>query len=172
VIGFDIVDEEDRYLFHTGETEWNKMSSENLYDALLLNTTRIGHGFALHNYPFLMKEIRERDIAVEVNPISNQMLRLLDDIRDHPAIAFLNNAVPVTINSDDSVVYGNHGLTYDFWASCVSWNLTLSGLKKLTQNSIKYSSLPQSLKKEKMSQLDQAWVEWINRVTSKIEVIV
>jgi len=99
-------------------------------------------------------------------------LRLLDDIRDHPAVAFLNNAVPVTINSDDSVVYGNHGLTYDFWASCVSWNLTLSGLKKLTQNSIKYSSLPQSLKKEKMSQLDQAWVEWINRVTSKIEVIV
>lgn len=31
-----------KYFFHAGETEIDKGSSANLYDAILLNTTRIG----------------------------------------------------------------------------------------------------------------------------------
>ena len=42
-------------------------------DALLLNTTRIGDGYALYKHPLLKKKIRQLDIAIEVNPISNQV---------------------------------------------------------------------------------------------------
>jgi len=86
VVGYDLVDEEDRYFtllhyleeflkiskytkqhhlpplkyyFHAGETFWNKRSHENLYDAILLNTTRIGHGLAVKDHPLLMNIIKK-----------------------------------------------------------------------------------------------------------------
>ena len=45
----------------------------NLIDALLLNTTRIGHGYAAAKNPVALKYIMENDIALEINPISNQV---------------------------------------------------------------------------------------------------
>jgi len=54
--------------------DWQETASDyNLVDALLLNTTRIGHGYALVKHPVLKEKIRQRGIAVEVNPISNQV---------------------------------------------------------------------------------------------------
>ncbi|ELU42781.1 adenosine deaminase [Rhizoctonia solani AG-1 IA] len=46
----------------------------NLYDALLLGSKRVGHGFSLVKHPLLMQKYRENGIAVEVCPISNGIL--------------------------------------------------------------------------------------------------
>jgi len=61
------------------------MADDNLYDALLLGTKRIGHGFSLVKHPKLMSICRERDIALEVCPISNEIL-----VRWHLLHAFLS----------------------------------------------------------------------------------
>jgi adenosine deaminase CECR1 len=188
VVGFDIVNEEDRYysleyylpawlaikdyiqqhnltqikyFFHAGETAWNKRIAENLYDAILLNTTRIGHGYAIKHYPQVIKDAIQKSILIEVSPISNQMLRLLDDLRDHPAQVMMNFGIQISINSDDPTIYGNQGLSYDMWASFISWNLTLSSLKKLTFNSINYSALSDTAKNYKINQLVGLWNNWI-----------
>lgn len=50
---------------------------QNLIDALLLNTSRIGHGFALVRHPVAKDLSRKRGVAVEVCPISNQVQQLL-----------------------------------------------------------------------------------------------
>ena len=47
--------------------------NDNLIDAMLLNTTRIGHGFAAAKNPVVLQYIMENNVALEVNPISNQV---------------------------------------------------------------------------------------------------
>lgn len=42
-------------------------------DAVLLGTHRIGHGFALLKHPKVLELVKSRQIAVEVNPVSNQV---------------------------------------------------------------------------------------------------
>ena len=45
----------------------------NIVDAMLLNATRIGHGYAAAKNPVVLKYIMENEVALEINPISNQV---------------------------------------------------------------------------------------------------
>lgn len=55
------------FCFHAGETLGDGDSTDdNLFDAILLGTKRIGHGFSLAKHPRLMELCRERGIALEV----------------------------------------------------------------------------------------------------------
>lgn len=56
-------------------------------DAILLGTLRIGHGYALSKHPVVLQQMKERDIAVEVNPLSNQV-RMKHIIRQRQIIAY------------------------------------------------------------------------------------
>lgn len=73
-------------------------SDKNLYCALELGTKRIGHGLALTKHPLLRDTVKQQDIAIELCPVSNKILKYVgSDLRQHPFISFLFEGLPLVV---------------------------------------------------------------------------
>jgi adenosine deaminase CECR1 len=94
------------FLFHCGETlDIGNDTDGNLVDALLLNSKRIGHGFALARHPYIMEHMKKRGICLEVCPISNEILGLTPRIGGHTIYNLLANNVHCTVSSDNGTLF-------------------------------------------------------------------
>jgi len=185
IIGYDLVDEEDKehtnlffineilearhkaelrtitlplYL-HSGES--NRTENENVLDAILLDARRIGHGIALFKHPLLLQIAKERGIAIEVCPISNQVLGFVADLRNHPAVLYVNSGLPVVICPDDPGIW-KCTFSYDFYAAFMAWGLDLKCLKQLAMNSLIYSAMDPEEKERALEYWQKKWAEFIN----------
>ncbi|XP_013118640.1 adenosine deaminase 2 isoform X2 [Stomoxys calcitrans] len=186
IIGFDLIGNEDtgdplqkfaneltdlpptaNFFFHAGETNWYGKSDWNMMDALLLNTKRIGHGFALPKHPQLWSTIKKRNIAIEVNPLSNQVLGYIWDLRNHPASFLIAENFPIIISSDDPGLWNAKGLSYDFYYAFMAFapaEADLRFLKQLALNSIKYSILTSEERRKINRIFQKKWEEFIYNV--------
>eukprot|EP01132_Coremiostelium_polycephalum_P003890 gene3890-4856_t len=126
------------FYFHAGETLL--YNNTNLYDAVLLKSKRIGHGFQLPKHPVLMDMVIQQNIGVEVCPISNQLLEYVSNFRGHPGFDMVNKGLPITISPDDPAIFGYGGLSYDFYEATFGWGLDLAQLKQLALNSLEHSA--------------------------------
>lgn len=75
-------------ILHAGESCERK--NDNLYDAILLDTLRIGHGFKLAQHPELIEIVKEKQICLECCPVSNLVLGYVLDMRCHPVRSLLH----------------------------------------------------------------------------------
>lgn len=192
VIGFDQVAEEDRwnktsyyleqfftidsiakkegydlpYYFHDGES--TLPSNNNLIDAVMLNTKRIGHGINLFRFPLLELAVKEKQIALEVCPLSNQILGYVSDLRMHPASGYIKRNIPITLSTDDPQIFNYNGLTYDFWTAFMAWELDLRTIKKIALNSIVYSGMNKKEKKKALEFFNKKWEEFIYELENTI----
>ncbi|XP_055606540.1 adenosine deaminase AGSA-like [Uranotaenia lowii] len=191
VIGFDLVGQEDRgrsllefvpqllnlpdsihFFFHAGETNWYGMKTDqNLIDAVLLGTKRIGHGFALLKHPNLLKELKRRNICVEINPVSNQVLKLVTDYRNHPATFFFSDNYPVVVSSDDPSFWGASPLSHDFYLAFLgiaSAHHDLRLIKQLALNSIEFSAMEKAEKAIARVKFTHSWEKAIKDLALRI----
>nr|CAI5840338.1 unnamed protein product [Callosobruchus analis] len=195
IAGFDLVGQEDlgaplssfidelllmkqngtEFFFHAGETNWQGETTDfNLLDAVLLGTKRIGHGFALIKHPEVLQLAKHNDIAVEICPISNQVLKLVDDARNHPGSVLIANDYPVVIAPDDPTFWGARGLSYDWYVAFMAMTSReddLRFLKQLAMNSIKYSATSGKEKDELFEQWEKDWSKFLEDVLINDNVI-
>lgn len=154
------------YFFHAGETDWlGTLTDENLMDAILLGAKRIGHAYALAKHPLLLEEVIKNDIGLEINIISNAVLSLVRDVRNHPLSTFLSKGLPVVISSDDPGAWEAEPLTDDFYVAFVGAASRLADLRLLKQlalNSFIYSSLEDRQKTEALRKFKRNWDSFIN----------
>ncbi|KAH9848879.1 Metallo-dependent hydrolase [Lenzites betulinus] len=155
------------FIFHAGETLGDGTAADmNLYDAILLGTKRIGHGFSLAKHPKIMDICREKGIAIEMCPISNEILRLTGSMPMHPLPILLNHGVPITLNSDDPSAFGNMGLSFDFFQVLITSEVTgLLTAKAIARDSLQYACLSEQEQGEALALFDKRWatfIQWIN----------
>jgi len=153
-------------LLHAGETFGDGSEPDsNLYDAILLGTKRIGHGFSLVKHPKLIEMCKERGIAIEVCPISNEILRLTSSVCTHPVASLINQGVAVALCSDDPSVFGNMGLSFDFFQVLMGSDINgLLTLGMLARQSLEHSTLEDAEKARAIGLWEKQWSVFIGSV--------
>ncbi|KAJ7940406.1 hypothetical protein B0H13DRAFT_1937950 [Mycena leptocephala] len=161
------------FILHAGETLGDGTEADmNLYDAILLGTLRIGHGFSLVKHPKLMEMCRERNILIEVCPISNEILRLTSSMLMHPLPIMMNNGLPVALCSDDPAMFGNMGLSFDFYQVLVASEVTgLIALREISRDSLKHSTLDPSEKQRAIDAWERRWERFVESIADDKEAV-
>ena len=135
---------------HAGE----EGTAEYVWEALnLLKIKRIDHGNNSLQDEKLIEEIKKRDLALTVCPLSNTALQVVTDLKNHPLKKMMNLGLKVTINSDDPAYFGGQ-VNQNFIEIQKALNLTKADLYELAKNSFQYSFLDDKTKQNYLIELE------------------
>jgi adenosine deaminase len=115
---------------HLGEFTANYINFEIIRK---MKPNRIAHGIALLESPELCEFIKHNNICLDVCPVSNKVLGVVDWGKYNPIEKAINLSIPVTINTDDPIMF-NTNISKEIKTA----NLSRQQLNLLIENSKKY----------------------------------
>jgi adenosine deaminase len=125
---------------HAGET----VGPASIWGALrALRAERIGHGVRCLEDPDLVRELRARQIPLEVCPTSNVCLHVAPSLAQHPLPQLLAEGLYVTLNSDDPPLF-NTTLTEEYQRAAQAFALGPETLEQLSLNALRASRRPEA----------------------------
>ncbi|MCW5943505.1 MAG: hypothetical protein KIS66_14830 [Fimbriimonadaceae bacterium] len=133
---------------HAGELTLEISPYETMRDRIrktieLGHAKRIGHGVSVaweDDLPGLLKLMRDQGVAVEICLTSNASILKVEGDR-HPIHLYLDNGIPLNLNTDDEGV-SRSNLTQEYVRAVRSYGFSYARLKDLVRNGLEYSFLP------------------------------
>ncbi len=134
---------------HAGETT----GPEAIREALSIGSERIGHALSAVRDFYLMEELKERRIPLELNLTSNVRTGVCTSYADHPLKKYFKAGLLVTVNSDDPAFFGSD-LANEYLLAHTEQGFTRDELRQLAANSIEASFLPTPAKVDLLFRID------------------
>jgi aminodeoxyfutalosine deaminase len=124
---------------HAGETA----GPASIWEAIrLLGAERVGHGVRAIEDPALVTYLADHALPLEVNVTSNLRLGVYPDLASHPLPRLLAAGVPITINSDDPVLF-NTTLGDEYALLAGPFGFDAQTIDEIALNGIRYACLPE-----------------------------
>jgi len=136
---------------HAGEAA----GAESVWGAVrVLRAERIGHGTRAVEDPGLIEHLAERQMPLEMCPLSNVRTGVVPSLAQHPVRRYVEAGLLVTVNTDDPKMFGNC-LAEEYAGLESVLGLSRDSVHEILLNGIRGSWLPEPCKEEMM----QAFVE-------------
>jgi adenosine deaminase len=99
----------------------------------LLELDEVQHGIAAAGSKEVMRFLRQNKIRLNICPTSNLLLGRVPSMKEHPIRKLYDAGVIVTVNTDDSLVFGNN-LSDEFFALYKAGLFTAAELDSIRLN--------------------------------------
>jgi adenosine deaminase len=155
----DVYEKARKLGFHTSAHAGEAAGAASVWGAIRsLKVERIGHGTRIIEDPALVDYIVEKQIPLEVCPISNVKTRVVNSVKEHPVRRFFEQGITVTINTDDPKMFGN-SLAEEYRTLVDELSFSHEDIHKVILNGIQASWLPEKEKNRLKSSFiaDPAW---------------
>jgi adenosine deaminase len=136
---------------HAGESS----GPEGVRDAVeLLGAERIDHGIRAVEDPVLVAQLAQRMVPLDICPTSNVRLGVVTSIEDHPIERLRRAGVPVSVNTDDPLLFGTSVASeYERCAGTFGWDRRT--VAAVARTSILSSFATDERKREMLGRLDR-----------------
>ena len=134
---------------HAGETT----GPEAIWEALDIGSERLGHVLSAADDPRLIKELKARNIGIELNPSSNVRTGVCTSFGAHPLRQYFDAGLLVTLNSDDPAFFGSD-LANEYLLAHTEQGFNRDELRQLAANSIHSSFLLAAAKTTYLARID------------------
>ncbi len=140
---------------HAGE----EGTHENIADAIaLLNIDRIDHGNSITNSQSLQQEVKDKQLALTMCPLSNLKLQVSENLDNYPAKQLHDEGLIITINSDDPAYFGGY-INDNYLALDNALKLSKRDLADFAINSFKGSFLSEDRKAALIDEVERYYNE-------------
>jgi adenosine deaminase len=122
-----------------------------------LHAQRLGHGVRSVEDPALLAEVVERDIALEICPVSNVALGVYSDLTSVPLPELLAAGATVALGADDPLLFGSR-LAAQYATMRAAHELTDETLAELAAMSVRASCAPDEVKRSLLGEV----ADWLS----------
>jgi len=123
-----------RLVAHAGENT----GPESVWAALKLGAERIGHGIAAARDAELMRQLRERDIPLEICLTSNMVTGVVKSLDEHPLRRLYDAGVPIVLNTDDPAMFGCT-LAGEYRLAARQFGFSQAAMRGIAENGFRYA---------------------------------
>jgi adenosine deaminase len=133
--------------FHTTAHAGEAAGAQSVWGALRsLQVERIGHGIRSEEDPELVDYLVERQIPLEMCPLSNVATGVVKRIEDHPIRRYFDRGIVVTVSTDDPKMFGN-SLEQEYRLLSEVFDFTPEEIRTVAENSVRASWMNDKAKK-------------------------